>query len=120
MLDYFRERGHRSDLDAIGSGANSFQLRDPAQVDHHLRLLDAVLEPVEAVHASSQNPRVAPVMLKQFLRVGNRAWLQQLKSRRNISNYGPGLSFRASTTCLPSKDVAAALRIQATLKGCTR
>src|SRR3984957_9632776 len=113
MLDYFRERGHRSDLDAIGSGVNSFQLRDPAQIDHHLRLLDAVLEPVEAVHASSEHPCVAPVMLKQLLRIANRAWLQQLKCRHNISNYGHVFSFRVWTKCVPSKDVAWAVRIPA-------
>src|ERR1700722_4268166 len=118
MLDFFRERGHRSHLDAIGSGANSFQLRDSAQVDDRLRLLDAVLEPVKAVHASSQNPRVAPVMLEQFLGVGNGARLQQFKCRHNISNYGHGPSFRVSIKCVPSKDVAWAVRIPAKSRWC--
>src|SRR5580704_2306687 len=120
MLNHFRQRGHCPNLDAIGSGANSFQLRYPAQVDYNLWFLDAVLEPIEAVHASSQNPAIASLLLEQLLRISNRAWLQQFKCWHNIANYGHRLSFRITAKCAPSRDAAWAVPIRVKSGWCRR
>src|ERR1700676_5491404 len=120
MLNDFRERGHRSDLDAVGNGANSLKLRDPAQIDHHFGFLDAVLEPIEAIHASSQDPAIPPLLLQQFLSIRNGTGLQQLKCRHNISDYGHGLSFRVSAKCVPSRDAAWAVQLPAKSRWCQR
>ncbi len=106
MLDYFRQRGHRSDLDAVGGGANSLEFPDPAQIDDHLWFLDAVLEPIEAIHASGQHPAVVALLLEHLLRISNRVRLNQLESRHDVSDYGHGLSFRIPTKCAPLGDVA--------------
>src|SRR5208337_3137440 len=106
MLDYFRQRGHRADLDAVGGGPNSLEFRDPTQINYHLRFLDAVLEPVEAVHASGQHPAVLALLLEQLLRVRDRVRLSQLKSRHDVSDYSHGPSFRIAAKCAPLMDVA--------------
>src|ERR1700733_6913524 len=85
MIHYFRERGHRADLDAIGGRANSAQFLDSAQIDHSLRLFNSILEPVQAIESSGQHPRVASVLFEKLLSIGNRAWLIQLESSHYIS-----------------------------------
>ena len=87
MLGYFRERGHRADLNPVLGGADSSEFLDPAQIDHYPGFFDAVLEPVEAVETPGQHPGFASVLLEQPLGVGNGVWLQQLKRWHHISDY---------------------------------
>ena len=73
FLHHLGQRGHGADLDAaIRVVANSLELLDTAQVDHHLRFLDAVLEPVEAIEPSGQHPGIPSMLCEQLLRV--RRW----------------------------------------------
>jgi hypothetical protein len=64
-LHYFGERGHGADLDAI-AGCELPQFLDSAQIDHNLGLLDAILEPVEAVEPSGQHPGIVPCCSRSF------------------------------------------------------
>src|SRR3984957_4005644 len=120
MLGHFRQRGHRSDLDAVGGGANSLEFLDAAQINHDLRFLDAVLKPVEAIHASGQHPAVLALQLEHFLRVRNRVRLNQLESGHDVSDYSHGLSFRITARYAPSTDVAWDVQPQAKSKWCRR
>ena len=87
------ESGHRADLDAaIGGAPDSPELVDSAQIDHDLRFLDPILEPIEAVEASGEHPGVASMILEEFLRVSSRTGLQQIKSGHYVSNNGHGCS----------------------------
>src|ERR1700733_9798465 len=110
MIHYFRERGHRADLDAIGGRAHSAQFLDPTQIDHGLGLFNSILEPVEAVEPSGQNPGVASVLFEKRLSLGNRAWLIQLESSHYISDdsHKSPSNLISSLKCGPSEDAASA------------
>src|SRR5580700_4135021 len=118
MIHYFRERGHRADLDAIGGRANSAQFLDSTQIDHGLGLFNSILEPVEAVEPSGQNPGVASLLFEKPLSIGNRAWLIQLESSHYISydshKYPSNLKYG------PSEAAASAGQLPATSELCRR
>ena len=59
----------RADLDTVGCVSNSAELGYSAQVDNHLRPLDAVLEPVETVEPPSHDPGIGSMLRKKLLRV---------------------------------------------------
>src|ERR1035438_10211922 len=81
MIHDLGERGHGADLDTIAArNANSAQLADSAQIHHNLRLLDSILQPVEAVESSGEHPGVGSVLFEKFLRVGDRSRLKQFES----------------------------------------
>ena len=81
----FGERGHRANLDAVAGHANASELGDAAQIDDRLRPLDPILQPVEAVHAASQHPRVGSVVLEQLLCIRDGRWLKQLEGGHDVS-----------------------------------
>jgi hypothetical protein len=56
MAHHFGERGHRANFDPIPRLADATQFLHLAQIDHDLRPLDAIIEPVKAVQASGQHP----------------------------------------------------------------
>src|ERR1039458_2904986 len=85
MVHYFRERGHRADLNTIRRGANSAQFFDSAQIDYSLGLLDSILQPVEAVEPSGQHPDIRSVLFEKFLCIGNGTWLIQLECGHYVS-----------------------------------
>src|SRR5271154_1854270 len=92
MIYYFGECRHGADFDPIAAiitrGANSAEFADSTQVDHNLRLLDSILQPVEAVEASSQHPCVGAVLFEKLLRVGDGSRLKQFESGHYISYDG--------------------------------
>jgi len=108
ILHHLGERSHRSNLDAaVRRGANPAQLVDTAQIHHYLGLLDAVLQPVEAIQAAGQHPGVRSMLLEKFLRVSRRTRLQQVKSGHDISNYSHDIPpLPLSIKCEPSADAA--------------
>src|SRR5439155_9596327 len=63
------------------------QLLDLAQVDDHLRLLEPILQPVHAVEAARQHPRVGTVPIEQPDRIIHAGWLIQLEDRHYVSDY---------------------------------
>src|SRR6202050_4918658 len=85
MIHYFGERGHRADFDTIAARANSSQFLDSAQIDHHLRLFDSILQPVEAVETSCQHPGVSSVLCEKLLRLLDGSGLKQLERGHYVS-----------------------------------
>ena len=58
---------------------------DSAQIDHHLRLLDSILQPVEAVEPSGHHPGVGSVLFEKLLRVRDGSRLKQFESGHYVS-----------------------------------
>ena len=87
MIHDFGESGHGADLDAVVRGADCFEFLDAAQIHDDFGLLDAVLEPIEAVEPAGQHPGVLSILFEKLLRVGGRCGLKQLEGRHNVSNY---------------------------------
>ena len=63
------------------------QLRDLTQVDHHLRPLRPLFQPVERVHPPGQHPGLRSVAGQQLHRVVHTGGLQQLERRHHIVNH---------------------------------
>src|ERR1700678_2623505 len=89
MIHHFSERRHGADLDtvaaALASSANPPQLLDPTQINHNLRLLDSILQPVEAVESSGEHPGVGSMLFEKLLRVSDRSGLKQFESGHYVS-----------------------------------
>src|SRR5581483_12170696 len=81
------QRSHCADLKAITRLANSFEFFDSTEVDDSFRLLDPVLQPIEAVEPACQHPAVTPMLCECALSFGHRSWLEQFEARHHISNY---------------------------------
>src|SRR5262249_16447508 len=77
---------HRADLESTAGFANSAEFFDSAEVDHVTRPLDAVLEPVEAVQTTGQNPRTDRASEK-IQRIGRGGRLKQSESGHHTPNY---------------------------------
>src|ERR1035438_10416086 len=86
MIHHLGERGHGADLDTIAGRANSAQFLDSAQIDHSLRLLDSIFQPVEAVETSGQHQGVGSVPCEKLLRVSDGTRLIQLERGHYVSN----------------------------------
>src|SRR3954470_20779102 len=56
------ERGERADLEAVGGLAHTLERRDAIEVDERPGMLGAILEPVIAVLATSQQPAAFHVL----------------------------------------------------------
>ena len=82
------ERRERADLDPVRSLADAFELRDGAEIHHHLGPFDAVLEPVEAVIAAGHLPDVLAATIEQRERVRQLGRLQKLETGHHIPNHG--------------------------------
>ena len=107
MIHDFSERRHGADFDTVAaSSANSAQFADSTQVDHNLRLLDSILQPVEAVESSGEHPGVGSVLFEKSLRIVDGRRLKQFESGHYVSYDGhynsPSNSVRKSPIkCAP-------------------
>src|SRR5262249_7286083 len=95
--DHFRQGGHGAYFDAaVRHGADTAQLIDAAQIDDHSWLLNAVLEPIEAVESAGEHPGIAAMLLEKFLRFVSRSGLEQIERGHDVSNYGHGFILLSS------------------------
>ena len=90
MVGDIGQRGHGADLKTVAIDANAAQLVDAAQVDQHIRLLDAVLQPVEAVQTAGHHPGPFADIGKQTLRIRSRGRLKQIEGGHYVANYCHG------------------------------
>src|SRR4029077_3276774 len=90
VIHDFGERGHGTDLDTVATiaaeDADSAQFFDAAQVDNRLRLPDSILEPVETVEPSGQDPGIRSVLLEKLLRISHGTRLIELESGHYVSD----------------------------------
>jgi len=98
VLDDFRERRHRADLEAAVGFLDALELFDLPEVDDRLRLLQAILEPVHAVEPAGQHQRVGAVLVEQLDRIVDTGRLVQLKNRHYVADNG---HVRTSVKCAP-------------------
>jgi hypothetical protein len=79
-------------------------------------LLDAVLQPVEAIEASGHHPSVGCRVVEQLLSVVNGTRLKQIESRHDVSYYSHGslLLHLVRSNVLPSGDLHWAGLLRAT------
>ena len=68
------------------------QRLDAAQIDDHPRTPDAVLEPVEGVHAAGHQPGVGPVAIEQAEHIVHARRLEELECRDYVVNHTHGSS----------------------------
>jgi hypothetical protein len=74
------QRRRRADLEAaVGGLPHASQRLDATEIDDDLAALVAVLEPVEAVEAAGEDPRIPVVLLEQRNGVVNRCRLKELE-----------------------------------------
>ena len=100
MIRHSSKRGHGANLDAVARRANSAQFLDSAEIDHHLGLPDAILQPVETIHTAGQHPGVGSVLCEKILCIGNGTRLIKLESGHYISDHSH--IFIPSPACLIS------------------
>src|ERR1035437_86197 len=119
MIHHLGERGHGADLDTIAGRANSAQFLDSAQIDHSLRLLDSIFQPVEAVETSGQHQGVRSVLCEKPLRVSDGTRLVQLERGHYVSNDSHTL-LQTSIKYAPSAHAASVGPLRATSESCRR
>src|SRR5271169_5410374 len=128
MIYDFGERRHGTDFDTVAAviarSANSAYFLDSAQIDHSLRLLDSILQPVEAIESSGQHPRIGSVLFEKLLRVGDGSWLKQFERGHYVSynsHNSPSNPYQIwAIKCGPSADAASAGPLRATSESCRR
>src|SRR5579872_1580462 len=63
MIYDIGKRGHGADFQTAIHVPDSDQFLDLAQIDHHFRTFDAILEPIETVEATRQYPRIRAMLV---------------------------------------------------------
>jgi hypothetical protein len=82
------EGSEGADLDAVTALSDTLHLGDPAEVDDDLGPLDAVLEPVQAIEASSVRPGDLAVPAPERQGVFEARRLEELEGFYRVVNHG--------------------------------